>query len=208
MTTDLHMESPSPDPGALDEEQRYRAGAYQLLGALLRAAPDQALLDHCAALDPGDADAGHPLSDSLARLAQAARNAEPVSVRDEYQDLFIGLGRGELVPYGSWYQTGFLMERPLGELRDDLAALGYERQADTHEPEDHVAALCEVMGMMILDSRPIAAQQAFFERHLRPWLGRFMGDLREAENAVFYRAVVGFGEAFFELESRYFSLPS
>ena len=202
MTTD-----PSPPTlPTLDEEQRYRAGAYQLLGALLRAAPERALLDHCAALDPGDADAGHPLSASLARLAQAARNAEPASVRDEYQDLFIGLGRGELAPYGSWYQTGFLMERPLGELRDDLAALGYERQADTHEPEDHVAALCEVMGMMILDLYPIADQQTFFERHLQPWLGRFMGDLREAKNAVFYRAAAGFGEAFFEVESRYFSL--
>ena len=199
---------PSPAPAAPDEDQRYRAGAYQLLGALLRAAPGQTLLEHCAALDSGNADAESPVSASLAQLARAARNAEPTSVRDEYQALFIGLGRGELAPYGSWYQTGFLMERPLSELRDDLAALGYERQAAAHEPEDHVAALCEVMGLMILDMHPTAAQQAFFERHLQPWLGRFMADLRGAKNAVFYRATAGFGGAFFEMERRYFSLPS
>ena len=49
---------------------------------------------------------------------RAATNAE--RVEREYFDLFIGLGRGELLPYGSYYLTGFLHERPLARLREDL----------------------------------------------------------------------------------------
>lgn len=191
-----------------EEEERYRAGAYQLLAALLRTAPDQALLDHCIDLAPKPEN-DSAFSVALAGLARAAHNCAPESVRNEYQDLFIGLGRGELVPYGSWYQTGFLMERPLSDLRDDLAALGYQRRSETHEPEDHAAALCEVMGLMILDARAVAEQQAFFQRHMEPWIGRFMeDDLQNAKNAAFYRAVARLGAAFFDMERDYLRLPS
>jgi TorA maturation chaperone TorD len=122
--------------------------------------------------------------------------------------LFIGLGRGELVPYGSWYVTGFLMERPLAELRVDLKRLGMERQEDVHEPEDHVAALCETMSLLVLsgDEAPFDEQREFFSKHLAPWIGRFFGDLAAAPSAHFYRSVGLLGERFMEVERTYFSM--
>jgi TorA maturation chaperone TorD len=129
------------------------------------------------------------------------------AVDEEYQELFIGLGRGELAPYGSWYITGFLMEKPLGKLRQDLAALGYERPPGVHEPEDHVAALCEVMAMLITDDTvPFAVQRTFFETHLGSWMERFFSDLENARSACFYRSVGCLGQAFIGLEKHYFAM--
>jgi len=128
-------------------------------------------------------------------------------IDDEYHALFVGLGRGELVPYGSWYLTGFLMEAPLGELRRDLERLGFDRQDGVREPEDHIAALCEVMAMLAGPSAAdLDTQRAFFDRHLGAWADRFFGDLATAEAAVFYRAVGRLGQAFVELEKQYFTL--
>ncbi|MET0054159.1 MAG: molecular chaperone TorD family protein, partial [Candidatus Thiodiazotropha sp. 6PLUC10] len=128
------------------------------------------------------------------------------TVDDEFHDLFIGMGRGELVPYGSWYQTGFLMERPLGRLRTDLNLLGFQRQDGVTEPEDHVAALCEVMAMLIQESQSVQVQSQFYETHLASWLARFFTDLSEAKSAIFYRAVGRFGKAFIALEKRYLNM--
>jgi len=105
--------------------------------------------------------------------------------------------------YRDWIE---LMEKPLALLRDDLASLGFERHPDIHEPEDHVAALCEVMAMMIDENRDFATQTAFFTAHIAPWFGQFFNDLSTAKNAVFYRAVGRFGNAFFELEREYLSM--
>jgi TorA maturation chaperone TorD len=113
-----------------------------------------------------------------------------------------------LVPFGSWYQTGFLMERPLGELRDDLRVLGFERAEGVSEPEDHVAALCEVMAQLITAGEPLVNQTRFFATHMEPWLGRFFADLQAAKGAVFYGAVGRFGAAFVDFERRYLSLPA
>ena len=113
------------------------------MAALLRDAPSVHLLDGIAALDPAIGRDAFALAWEGLRLA--ARQVTAEDADDEYHRLFIGLGSGELVPYGSWYQTGFLMERPLGALRGDLAALGFEREPGVYEPEDHVAALCEAL---------------------------------------------------------------
>lgn len=192
------------DTGA-DQEQEYRAGAYSLLAALLRSVPDQSVLDYVKALSdlPGK---GDELSVTMSMLGLAARNCRQDSVDDEYHNLFIGLGRGELVPYGSWYLTGFLMEKPLGLLRRDLSALGFERNPDTHEPEDHVAALCEVMSLLIAEGRAHDDQARFFEMHMGSWFGQFFSDLSQAKTAVFYRAVGRFGYAFTEFEHQYLSM--
>ena len=95
------------------------------------------------------------------------------------------------------------MEKPLGDLRDDLDRLGFEREADVHEPEDHIAALCEVMVMLIQEGCSTAAQQDFFNKHIDSWGQNFFADLVVAENAVFYRAVARFATAFMNLEKRY-----
>lgn len=200
------VHKPATGAGALAEEQACRRGAYQLLAGLLRSPPDQALLDRLARMGEGT-EVGDEMAVSLALLGLAARNSRVEGVDDEFHELFIGLGRGELVPYGSWYLTGFLMERPLSLLRDELAALGYQRQADIREPEDHVAALCEVMGLLIDERRPLSVQEAFFGAHLAGWAGRFFDDLAHARAAVFYRAVGRLGLAFTALELRYLHLP-
>ena len=194
----------------IESEQRYRASAYALLAALLRAPPDPALLDHVSALAPGgdEEEELDGLGQAMSALAQAAPGRDTALLEEEYHNLFIGLGRGEIVPYGSWYLTGFLMEQPLSELRDDLRALGFERSETTHEPEDHAAAICEVFSGMIGDASSLSLQQQFFEKHMRPWLERFFADLGEARSAEFYRPVAQFGAAFMKLESAYLSMRS
>ena len=94
-------------------------------------------------------------------------------------------------------------------VREELRRLGFERQEGTSEPEDHVAALCEVMGMNIREKKLFyVKQRAFFEAHISPWMGRFFEDLEHAESAHFYRAVGCFGRRFIELERHYFAMPA
>ena len=196
------------DEEIIEDEQRYRASAYALLAALLRAKPDQALLDHVAALLPESDAESDELSEAMAALAAAAQQQNTADLEDEYNNLFIGIGKGEVVPYGSWYLTGFLMEQPLSDLRDDLRALGFERNPEIHEPEDHIAAIFEVFSVMLSDAVDHAEQQSFFEKHMQPWLTRFFADLGDARSADFYRHVAQFGAAFLELEQKYILMRS
>lgn len=192
----------SANGNRVTEEDQYRAGIYGLLAGLLRSAPDQPALDQVAGFSSIE-----PTQDELAlamsMLGLAAKTCSPESIDDEFHDLFIGLGRGELVPYSSWYITGFLMEKPLGYLRDDLVKLGFQRNDDVCEPEDHVAALCEVMLMLINDGASLEQQSQFFRAHMAGWIKQFFIDLSEAKSAVFYRGVGRFGAAFTDLEERY-----
>ena len=204
-----HQQTASSDPStdtALAEEQARRAGTYSILAALLRASPGTELLDFCTRLEADAAEQKSELALALTMLSLAARHSDPAELSNEFHALFIGLGRGELMPYGSWYQTGFLMEKPLGVLRGDLARLGFERAAGVHEPEDHIAALCEVMAMLIGEELPIEGQRNFFNSHLGNWAENFFNDLATAPSAVFYKSVARLGGAFMALESRYLSL--
>ncbi len=112
------------------------------------------------------------------------------------------------MPYASFYINGLLMEKVLAALRETLARLGIERQADIAEPEDHAAAVCEIMGMIISDHGLHLEQAAFFEDYVSTWLGHFFTDLGKAEAADFYRAVAQLGQQFMAVEQRYFSLPA
>ena len=177
---------------AFQEEQAYRSGAYGLLARLLRSPPDRGILEQVAGFARIDSRKDE-MALAMSMLGLAASTSRPEPVDDEFHALFIGIGRGELVPYGSWYLTGFLMERPLGILREDLAALGFHRQDGVSEPEDHAAALCEVMAILIGEGAPQEVQAGFYCSHLADWLGRFFNDLSEARSAVVYRAVGRFG---------------
>ena len=120
----------------------------------------------------------------------------------------MGVGRGELVPYASYYLTGFLHERPLANVREDLGRLGLERSESLFEPEDHVAILCEVMAGLC-DRRfgaEAGADQPMFERHLRPWAARFFADLEVSPSARFYRHVAVIGRLFMEIEAEAFEM--
>lgn len=189
------------------DEDRIRGHVYALLGNLLAAPPDAGLLDDLAAISPDPADRSL-LAASWKMLGEAAARARLADLRDEYQSLFIGLGRGEIVPYGSWYVTGFLMEQPLARLRGDLAELGIERHAGVSEPEDHVGALCDAMAIMIAgdDPLPLERQARFFAQHIEPWMQRFFRDLQQADSARFYRAVGLLGEQFMEIERQAFGM--
>ena len=187
-----------------DELQAARAGTWDALGRLFARAPDPATLDALANLAPPDPGDG-PVAmgwEVLRRAAIEAREAGPAALEEEYLDLFIGRGQGEVVPFGSWYLTGFLMEKPLALLRGDLARLGIERGAGVPESEDHVAALAEAMAHVVRASGEIdlATQRAFFDDHVAPWMGRCFADVQAAPSARFYRAAGFLGEAVVDFE--------
>ncbi len=190
-----------------DADGALRANTYRLLAALLAAPPDQGLLRTLEGVEQGEQEEDAPLALAWRTLALAAHSTTVDAVDDEYHALFIGVTRGEVMPYASWYLTGFVMERPLAELRQDLKQLGYARSADVKEPEDHAAALCETMGLLILDADVGAGREKkFFDDHVGPWMIRFFQDLQEAENAEFYSAVGMLGEKFLRVDQQYLAM--
>src|SRR5713101_2677669 len=202
---DLHGHRPSTIDD-IDAVDKARAQEYALLATVLGRAPDADLLRRLAELC-GDAS---PLGIAHAALAEAASRATRESVEREHFDLFVGLGRGELLPYGSYYLTGLLHERPLARLRADLSKLGIERTSGQAEPEDHAAILCEIMAGLASHRFPAppGADRELFERHLAPWIGRFFADLERAEAADFYRSVGALGRVLVEIETDAFALPA
>ncbi|MBU2358194.1 MAG: molecular chaperone TorD family protein [Alphaproteobacteria bacterium] len=197
----------APAP-AIDAEDRLRADLYDYLAVLLTAPPDQALLDRTAGLT-GDASR---LGQAIEQLAQAARGTTPQAVTREFNALFIGVGRGELLPYASYYLTGFLNDKPLARLRGDMAKLGIARSERTSDPEDNIASLLEMMAGLIIgrfgQSAGADVQQDFFDKHIGPWADRFMTDLTQAEAADVYTNVGALGLAFMEIEREAFRLTS
>jgi TorA maturation chaperone TorD len=183
-----------------------RAQQYALLAVLLARAPSAELLSRIATVR-GDAS---PLGVAHAALAEAAAAANVERIEREFFDLFIGIGRGEILPYGSYYLTGFLNERPLARVRADLERLGIERAVGQVEPEDHAAVLCDVMAGLAdghFNTAP-GADRDFFEKHLAPWVGRFFADLEDVQAADFYRRVGTVGRLFIAVESEAFTLAA
>jgi TorA maturation chaperone TorD len=202
MSDDSLPVAPELEPG-----EQARADVYRLLGALLAAPPDAALISLLRDIRPAEDAADAAMTAAWQGLQTAAAAADTARLKDEYFNLFIGLGRGELVPYASFYIHGLLMEKVLASLREELAGLGIERQSGVAEPEDHAAAVCEIMGIIISGNGLQFKQSAFFEAYVASWLGRFFSDLGAAEAADFYRAVAQLGQQFLAVEERYFSLP-
>lgn len=190
---------------AADRLDGERAALFALLGRLLSDAPDAALLARLRGLG-GEG----PVGQALADLAAAAAVADPAASEREFFRLFIGVGRGEMMPYASWYLTGFLHDRPLADLRGALRRLGVERTPGVPEPEDHIAFLCETFAGLIDGRFPGGPEEAgiFFARHLRPWAARFFGDLEKADAARFYRAVGALGRVAVEIEGAAADLPA
>jgi len=186
-----------------DENTLWRAQTYALLAHLLAQAPTQVLLDNLVTIEVTEPES--PMGKQWVNLIAAAKQADATVVNDEFQALFIGVTHGELIPYGSYYQTGFLMEEPLAELRTDLAKLGLERKQDSAEPEDHAAAQCDVMRLLLTaEGTPIVSAEEFFKHHIKPWMERFFNDMNIATSAQFYRAIGQFGAYFIDLETKLF----
>lgn len=189
----------------IEETDSARSQEYALLAALLARAPDTQFLERLAELR-GDAT---PLGLAHMALGEAASNVDADRVSREYFNLFIGVGRGDLLPYGSYYLTGFLHDRPLARLRDYLQSIGIERTEGNAEPEDHAALLCEVMAGVIGGrfAVPEGTDRRLFENYISPWIGRFFADLERAEHADFYRNVGALGRLFIQVEMEAFALP-
>ena len=200
---DLYRENMRND---VDDVDAARAQEYALLATLLLRAPDAGLLSRLSDLR-GDAS---PLGLAHIALAEAAARARAAAVEGEFFALFIGIGRGELLPYGSYYLTGFLHERPLARLREDLSTIGVARAEDIAEPEDHAGILCEIMAGLCSGALPApeGSDRVIFEKHMAPWIGRFFADIERAEAADFYRSVGLLGRTLIALETEAFALPS
>ena len=191
----------------LTTESQTRANVYALLATLLTGPPSAETLELLTRIEEAD-----PESSEMAGAWQALkRTGQEVTVKSvdtEYHKLFIGVGHGEVLPYGSWYMSGLIMDKPLALVRRDLAALGLERRPRVRDSEDHLAALFEAMAIIISreDKIPSESQKTFFEAHLAPWAARFFTDLQKAESASFYLAVGRLGEQFMRFEEQYLAL--
>ena len=192
----------------LAEEDLLRADLYAMLARVLSAPADQEMIAHAARLS-GD---GSELGQGITAFSKVAGVATEASVEREYNALFIGLGRGELMPYASYYLTGFLNEKPLARLRGHMAQFGIERSPDVKEPEDHIATLCEIMAGLIRgnygDPLSVEDQNAFFNTHVATWAGHFFTDLEAAEGSVFYAPIGKIGRAFIEIEIEAFRMET
>ena len=190
------------------EEDLLRADLYSMIATLLAAAPSKEVIDNAAGLSGDNSDLGEGIS-ALAKVASAT--AVQAAER-EYNALFIGLGRGELLPYASFYLTGFLNEKPLARLRGHMAEFGIERNPDVKEPEDHIATLCEMMAGLIRGNfghaLTVEDQHAFFNTHIATWASHFFTDLEAAEGSVFYAPVGKIGRAFIEIEIEAFRMET
>ncbi len=189
-------------------EEALRANTYALLARLLRTYPDAEALSELTRIQTDDTEMGR----ALAAMADAARDATPDSVDDEFHDLFIGVGETELTPYTSYYLTGFVYEKPLAKLRVAMAGLGISQGDDVAEPEDHIASLCEIMCGLITgafgEPADLARQQAIFDEHIAPWAERFFEDLETASSAKFYKSVGRIGKLFMRIESQAFEMAA
>ena len=191
---------------AVDPIDQARSREYSLLSTLLFRSPDPALLNGLAGLQGDES----PLGMAHAALAKAAARTDADRITREYFDLFVGVGRGEILPYASFYQTGFLHGRPLAQLRELLRRVGVERAESLTEPEDHAAVLLEIMAGLANGSigAPTGTERELFENHLAPWIGRLFKDLEQSKAADFYACVGALGTVFISIEAEAFTLPA
>ncbi|WP_104041434.1 TorD/DmsD family molecular chaperone [Vibrio hyugaensis] len=185
-----------------EQEQTLRTEIYLVLSALFRSAPSEEMIEFLTSLEVEPSESA--MQKAWIALQQAAKDSNREVLEDEYQDLFIGIGRGEVMPFGSWHMTGAMMEKPLAEIRHDLELLGFERDENVKEPEDHIAALCEVMSMLTGEEEDL--QQAVFNKHIAPWFSSFTQQLENAQSASFYKPAAQLCEAFLTLEQVRFSV--
>jgi len=192
----------------INNEDRLRADLYNYIGLLLARPAAGLLLEQTAELSGDDS----ALGEAIAGLARVAKASKPKAVEREFNALFIGLGRGELLPYASYYLTGFLNEKPLARLRQDMASLGVSRADNVFEPEDSMASLMETMGGLIVgrfgSPAELETQRTFFNGHIAPWATHFFTDLEAAKNSVFYASVGAVGREFMAIEREAFRMTA
>ncbi|MGI9569243.1 MAG: TorD/DmsD family molecular chaperone [Desulfobulbia bacterium] len=190
----------------IDPEDQARADLYGLLGLLLEKPASSSFLNQIHGLKGDDT----PIGAAIHTLSRIAGVTSEETAEREFNTLFIGLGRGELLPYASYYLTGFLNEKPLAKLREDMAKRGIIRSESSKEPEDNMASLMEMMSGMIVGRfgvvTALEAQKQFFDDHIALWAVHFFTDLERSNSSVFYAAVGTLGRHFMEVESEAFRM--
>ena len=184
-----------------NQQHTLRAEIYLVLSALFRQAPSQEMIHFLSELETEQSQSA--MQNAWLDLQTAASQSDQEALNEEFQELFIGIGRGEVMPFASWHLTGSLMEKPLASIRHDLEILGLEREQDVKEPEDHFSALCEVMSLLTEEDEEL--QQVFFNKHIATWFNSFTKQIKSAQHADFYLPVASLVDAFMTLEQVRFS---
>lgn len=205
----MNMNERIPVTSALDEEVA-RAELYGLLARLWYAAPDAELLEAFQVAPTEAPAAGAFLEEPWRQLVGMARGTGLAEARAEYDALFGGIGKPEVYLFGSHYLSGFLNDKPLAQLRNDLDRLGLAREESVSESEDHVACLFEVMRYLIagddVEVANLTQQKVFFSTHLQAWLPAMCEAVSVHPRARFYAALAGLTRAFSEVESQGFDM--
>jgi len=203
------MQERIPVSSALDEETA-RAEVYGLLAAMYYAPPSPELMGQLRVAVTEAPAAGGFLEEPWRLVVGAARDLSDADVADEYDALFGGVGKPEVFLFCSHYLSGFLNEKPLAQLRGDLAALGLARDEAMPETEDHVAYVCEVMRYLIagddVEVANLTQQQKFFSAHVQPWVTQMCDAIEAHPKARFYAALAGFTRAFVSVEAQGFDM--
>ena len=190
----------------VSDEDALRADMYDFLASLLRKEPTDELIDKISELDGDET----PIGSACLTLAHLAKTMDKGLIRNEYVEMFIVVGRGEVLPFASYYLTGFLNDKPLSNLRADMADIGIVRVKGVKEPEDHIASLFDIMSGLIRGHFgrifSTAEQADFFNKHIEPWAGLLMRDIEAAKTGLFYAPVGSIGKSFLEIESAAFSM--
>ncbi len=193
-----------------DSEELARAELYGLLARLWLAPPDAELLAQFEVAVTQAPQPGAFLEAPWQALVGAMRAATPASAAEEFDALFLGVGKPEVFAFGSFYLTGFLNEKPLAQLRTDLAALGLAADEQSNQTEDHVASLFEVMRYLIAGDDVavcnLEQQRRIFRAHLQPWVEKFCDALEAQPRAQLYRGLAGLTRAFMQVEIQGFDL--
>jgi len=186
-------------------EEAARANFYALLARLFYAPRDAALLKAISVEKLEGEEAS--LSRSWAELAQAAAQADPEAVREEYESAFIGTGKAPVTLYTTAYTIRYSNEAPLAELRGDLATLGLGRRAEVREPEDHIAALCDTMRHLVAEQKKdLEEQRRFFNRWIHPTIDPLCSAIERNDKTAFYKPVARFAKSFLQLEQAAFEM--
>jgi TorA maturation chaperone TorD len=195
---------------ALDEETA-RAELYGLISELFYAPPRAELLAQLRVAATEAPTSGGFLEEPWRQLVGAARDMDDRSIHNEHHTLFGGVGKPEVYVYGSHFLTGFLNEKPLAQLRTDLAALGLGRdEATMSETEDHVSYVFEVMRFLVagddVSVSNLTQQAQFFSAHVQTWVPAFCDALQATPRARFYSALAELTRAFVNVEAQGFDM--
>ena len=203
---------PTPEAisnSALDEETA-RSELYGLLAVLYYAPPTANLLAQLRVAVTEAPAAGAFLEEPWRGLIAAARALVDGAIQAEHHSLFGGIGKPEVYLYGSHFLSGFLNEKPLAKLRNELDSLGLTRDDSMSETEDHFAYLCEVMRYLIAGQDVAVAnltrQREFFSTHIQPWVLTMCDDLQKHPKAKFYAAVAQLTRSFIGVEAQGFDM--